>query len=118
MGIKDLFSSWSRRPNPEPVAPAPDAVADVAAGSDILGLLTERVVVLSGGRLRAAELDPRARLLDRGWLDSITLVQLLVFVEERWAVRVPEARVAGRLGTLAALAEHIASNRPLERPNG
>lgn len=118
MGIKDLFSSWSQRPNPEPVAPAPDAVADVAAGSNIIGLLTERVVLLSGGRLRAAELDPRARLLDRGWLDSITLVQLLVFVEERWAVRVPEARVAGRLGTLAALAEHISSNRTLERPDG
>lgn len=81
--------------------PAPDP-------TDPLPTLRAWVAELSRGRLRADALDPHARLCDRGYLDSVTYVQFLARVEAAWGVRVPEHRLTGSLGTLAALATHIA----------
>ena len=83
------------------------ASSEVNRIAQVQAELTQRIVGLSRGRLQPADLDPVGRLLDRGWVDSITLVELLAFVEARWRVRVAETRLTGRLGTLAALAEHV-----------
>lgn len=78
--------------------------------SDPLPTLRNWVEELSRGRLRADTLDPRARMWDRGYLDSVTYVQFLARVEAEWGVRIPEHRLTGSLGTLSAVAAHVAAH--------
>lgn len=88
--------------------PPPDAVADVSA---ILTQLCAWVAELSRGRMAAQRLDPGARVLDRGYLDSVTYVQFLARVEASFGVRIPEHRLGGGLATLGAIAAHVAGER-------
>lgn len=67
------------------------------------------IVRLSEGRLRAEQLDPRAVMFDRGYLDSLSYVELLVHIEARWGVRVEDTELVGRLNTLGALAADLAA---------
>lgn len=76
--------------------------------ADPLPTLRAWVAELSGGRLRAEALDPNARMCDRGYLDSVTYVQFLARVEATFGVVIPEHRLTGSLGTLAAVAAHLA----------
>lgn len=82
--------------------------ADEAA---VLECLRGRIAALSRGRLRPGEVDADAHLLDRGYLDSLSYVEFLLYVETDWAVRVPDAHLIGRFNTLRALAAHIAAVR-------
>lgn len=84
-------------------APDPEAAIQSA--------LAGRVAALSRGRVRADGVLPDAHLLDRGWLDSVSVVELLAFVEAQWGVVIPETRLAGRLGTLRALSAHVLAHR-------
>ena len=52
-----------------------------------------------------------APLFDRGYLDSFSYVEFLAFVEERYRVRIEDTQLAGHLGTIAAMADHIVGER-------
>ena len=69
--------------------------------------LRGRLAEMSGGRLRAPEIHEDAPLFDRGYLDSFSYVEFLVFIERTHGVRIDDSQLAGRLGTIAAMAEHI-----------
>lgn len=64
----------------------------------------------SGGALTADAVDPTRHLFDAGYLDSMSSLTLLDFIEERYGVVVPEVELVGGLATLAALAEYVARN--------
>lgn len=84
---------------------------------EVLPALRRKVAELSQGRFSDGALDVDARIWDRGYLDSITHVQLLAWVEATWGVRVPAHRLGGSLATLAALAAHVEANGP-RAPHG
>ena len=79
------------------------------SADDILQAMVSYVVEISEGKLRDADIDRGVDIFDYGYVDSLTVVQLLDFIEERWGVNVPETQTVGRLNTLKALAEFIAS---------
>jgi acyl carrier protein len=56
---------------------------------ELLSFLQERVVDAT----HADSLDESEPLLERGLIDSLALLQLIVFIEERAGVRVPDEEV-------------------------
>ncbi len=108
--------SWFRKkekaPKPEapaaaPVTPAPPSTAEV-----VLDELRSTVARLSEGKLGVEAINPNGHLFDQGYLDSFKSAELLLFVEQRFGVSVPEVMLVGRLSTLAALAAHVQQQRP------
>jgi acyl carrier protein len=68
----------------------------------------------SDGELAPDAIDRTQYLFDAGYLDSMSSLTLLDFIEARYGVAVPEVELVGGLGTLASLAEYVAarSTRP------
>jgi acyl carrier protein len=62
----------------------------------------------SDGSLAPDAIDRTRHLFDAGYLDSMSSLALLDFIEERYGVEVPEVELVGGLGTLASLAEYVA----------
>jgi acyl carrier protein len=62
---------------------------------------------MSGGRLGLLDIHEDASLFDRGYLDSFSYVEFLAFIERTHGVRIDDSQLAGHLGTIAAMAEHI-----------
>jgi acyl carrier protein len=81
---------------------ARDALDEVEA--TLRRFLAER----SDGSLTPHAIDRTLRLFDAGYMDSMTSLALLDFLEERYGVEVPEVELVGGLGTLASLAEYVA----------
>lgn len=109
---RSLFEAGSTSPraaegSPADVAGRPDAAEEV--DDSIVGELRRQVVELSNGELPEQAIDTSAPLLDYGYVDSLSAVTLLHFVEERYGVAVPEIDLVGPLNSLEALARHIGS---------
>lgn len=64
--------------------------------SSLRGFISER----SGGAIRPDAIDRRAHLFNTGYVDSMSSLSLLDFIEERYAVTVPEIDLVGPLSTL------------------
>jgi acyl carrier protein len=62
----------------------------------------------SGGELTPEAIDPARHVFDAGYVDSMSSLALLDFLEARYGVSVPEVDLVGGLSTLAALAEYVA----------
>jgi len=92
---------------PDPVAPS--APADSRAS--VIQTLRHHVAEGSRGRLRAHEIHEEGPLFDRGYLDSFSYVEFLAFIEHTYRVRIDDSQLAGRLSTIAAMAEHILQER-------
>jgi acyl carrier protein len=75
----------------------------------IVGELCRQVVELSNGELPEQAIDASAPMLDYGYVDSLSAVSLLHFVEERYGVSVSEIELVGPLNSLETLARHIGS---------
>ena len=108
-------------PAPPPATAEPDAAASGDAGAapaaahsraSVIQALRYRVAEGSRGRLRAHEIHEDAQLFDRGYLDSFSYVEFLVFIEERYRVRIDDSQLAGHLSTLATMADHILREQP------
>jgi acyl carrier protein len=87
-------------------APVPSAVPAAATGS-VLDVLRATVSRLSRDRIPAQDLDLRAHLLDSGYVDSLSSIELLAEIERRYRVRIDEMDIVGRLCTIDALAREI-----------
>ena len=72
--------------------------------SSLRGFFAER----SGGELTAAAIDPTAHLFNTGYVDSMSSLTLLDFIDERYGVTVQEVDLVGGLCTLSGLAEYVA----------
>ena len=64
----------------------------------------------SGGALAADAIEPTRHIFDAGYVDSMSSLTLLEFVEERYGVVVPEVELVGRLSNLVALAKYVAEH--------
>jgi acyl carrier protein len=58
-------------------------------------------------RVAAADIPDGAHVLDGGYVDSVTAADFLAFIKTRYGVRLAETDLAGGLGRLATLAEHL-----------
>jgi acyl carrier protein len=79
----------------------------VDAGASVIQALRQHLADISRGRLRAEEIQEHGPLFDRGYLDSFSYVEFLAFIEQKYGVRIEDSQLAGRLTTIAAMAEHI-----------
>jgi len=100
-----FFSKKPASNSSQPSAPA--AAAPVAATGSVLDLLKATVSRISRDHIPVADLDPRAHLLDSGYIDSLSATELLAEIERRYQVRIEEMDIVGRLCTLDALAREI-----------
>jgi acyl carrier protein len=99
-----LFSK--KTPAKTDSAPAASVVPAAASGS-VLDVLRATVSRLSRDHVPAQDLDPRAHLLDSGYVDSLSSIELLAEIERRYHVRIDEMDIVGRLCTIDALAREI-----------
>lgn len=95
-------ASESRASN-EPVGAS--GLADSRAS--VIQALRRHVAEGSRGRLTAQEIREDGALFDRGYLDSLSYVEFLVFIEHTYRVRIDDSQLAGHLSTIAAMADHI-----------
>jgi acyl carrier protein len=96
---------FSKKSNPQPaVAAAAPAVVNSGSVSDWLRATVAR---LSRDHLPPDAIDPRAHLLDSGYVDSLSSTELLAGIERHFGVRIDEMDIVGRLCTLEALAREI-----------
>lgn len=78
---------------------------------ELRGEIAER----SDVELAPDAIDPNEALYDAGYVDSMSAITLLSFIQERYAVDIPEVDLVGRLSTLNALVDRIhAETRPSE----
>jgi acyl carrier protein len=73
----------------------------------VIEALRQQVAGVSCGRHGAQHVDPQAPLFDHGYLDSFSYVEFLAFIESTYDVRIDDSQLAGHLGTIAAMADHI-----------
>jgi len=90
-------------------APAPASGAAAPAGSRaaIMHALMEQIVKQSENGLTYESIDPDAVMCDRGYIDSLTYVAFLVFVEERYGVRILDHQLRSNLRTVSAVADRV-----------
>ena len=79
------------------------------AGShlEVLDRLRSHVAALSEGKLSLDAIGPTAGILDYGYVDSLSAVSLLAFIEEQYGVSISEVDLVVRLPSLDALARHV-----------
>jgi acyl carrier protein len=80
--------------------------AEPGPGS-VLDTLRATVARISRDHLSPESLDVRAHLLDSGYIDSLSATELLAEIERRYAVRLNEMDIVGKLCTIDALAREI-----------
>jgi len=98
-GLADASSEHSQRARPRDLA-------------SVLDDLRRHIGASSRDSLPADAIDTRAHLYDAGYVDSITGADLLVHIERRYGLFIPETDLVGRLCSLDALARHIVSEAP------
>jgi len=62
---------------------------------------------ISRDHVPLGDIDIRAHLLDSGYVDSISAIELLAGIERQFAVRIDEMDIVGRLCTIEALAREV-----------
>ena len=93
-----------------PTASSASASASAPAGSReaIVHALTEQIIRQSENGLTYDSIDPNAGLCDRGYIDSLTYVAFLVFVEETYGVRIHDHQLTvGKLRTVSSVADWV-----------
>jgi acyl carrier protein len=58
------------------------------------------------------EIEAGANIFDAGYVNSISGAELLAHIESRYGVNIPESDLIGRLDSLGALSQHVASSAP------
>ncbi len=89
--------------------PAADPSAAVPAGSReaVVRALVTQIVKQSENEIAYESIDPDAVMCDRGYLDSLTYVAFLLFVEETYGVRISDYQLTSNLRTVSAVADRV-----------
>ena len=92
-----------------PRAPSADPSVAVPAGSReaVVHALVTQIVKQSEHELAYDSIDPDAVMCDRGYLDSLTYVAFLLFVEETYGVRISDYQLTSSLRTVSAVADRV-----------
>ncbi len=111
--VSDSDSSAAR---PGADDPAPQSGTSPVASaphdsSDLLDCLKQKVSELSTGQLTVDSIDPAVSLFDFGYLDSLTAVTMISFIDSEFGVSINELDMVEELDHLQALAEHVARHR-------
>lgn len=106
--LLDVFRGSA--PQAPPTATLPSKPAKRAVPKEeILQAICEHVARSSKGKWTAGRLIPAARMLDEGYIDSFSLVELLVFIEGTYGIaEIPQVALLGPLATADALAQYVA----------
>jgi len=75
--------------------------------AELVHVLRRRVAEISDRGVAFDDIDPTVSILDYGYVDSVSSVRLLGFIEERYGVDVPETELVGRANSIEGLAEYI-----------
>lgn len=75
--------------------------------SEVLVALKQKVVELSKGQVDFDSIYSNAALCDYGYVDSLTAVDLITFIDGEYNVSISEVDLVGALNNLQALADHI-----------
>jgi acyl carrier protein len=86
--------------------PAPTADLDGRAG-EIREGLRRKLAELSLGKLSPGDIDPAAHLVDHGYVDSLSAVSFLAWVEERHGVRIDDLEVIEKFWSLDRITAHL-----------
>jgi acyl carrier protein len=91
-------------------SPAPlsaSAAAPSGARAAIVRAIATQLVKQSENGLTYESIDPDAGMCDRGYLDSLSYVAFLVFVEETYGVRISDYQLTNSLRTVSAVADWV-----------
>jgi acyl carrier protein len=77
------------------------------SAGEIVQELRSRLVELAEGKLSADAIDPSRHLFDHGYVDSLSAVMLLAYIEERWGVEIEDTQLLAECSTLDAIARRI-----------
>jgi acyl carrier protein len=92
-------------PPPAPVSASAAAPSDARA--TIVQALATQLVKQSENGLTYESIDLDAGMCDRGYLDSLSYVAFLVFVEETYGVRISDYQLTNSLRTVSAVADWV-----------
>ena len=92
-------------PPPAPMS-APPIVPSGGRAAVVHALATQLVKQSENG-LTYESIDPDAGMCDRGYLDSLSYVAFLVFVEETYGVRISDYQLTNSLRTVSAVADWV-----------
>jgi acyl carrier protein len=92
---------------PPPAPLSASVTAPSAAREAIVQALATQLVKQSENGLTYASIDPHAGMCDRGYLDSLSYVAFLVFVEETYGVRISDYQLTNSLRTVSAVADWV-----------
>jgi len=92
-----------------PSASSASASAAAPAGSReaVVHALVKQIVTQSKNDLTYDSVDPDAAMCDRGYVDSLTYVAFLIFVEETYGVRISDYQLTSSLRTVSAVADWV-----------
>lgn|SRR5262245_16550128 len=105
----DERSEEARPPASSPSVSASASAAGPAGSREaVVRALVRQIVAQSENKLRQDAIDPDAEMCDRGYLDSLTYVAFLVFVEETYGVRIHDHQLTvGKLRTVSSVADWV-----------
>jgi acyl carrier protein len=92
---------------PSPSSMSAAAVAPSGARDAIVRALAAQLVKQSENGLTYESIDPNAGMCDRGYLDSLSYVAFVVFVEETYGVRISDYQLTNSLRTVSAVADWV-----------
>jgi acyl carrier protein len=105
------------QPHPQQEAPSASVSAQASSAgvptASVAGIVDDlRGYIESKGRGRwsADEVDADINLWDAGYVDSLSYVEFLVYIEAQYGVSIPDVELTDRLSTLEALATFVAAN--------
>ena len=90
-----------------PSASSGSAVSPAGSREAIVHALVTQLVKQSESGLAYAAVDPDAVMCDRGYIDSLTYVGFLLFIEETYGVRISDYQLTSSLRTVSAVADWI-----------
>lgn len=101
----------TRQPGDSPARPAGGPAE--RPGSVLAALMAE-IARESEGRLQTADIDPEGHMYDCGYVDSLSSVTLIGWIESQYGIAIEDTELVGRLDTLAKLAAFIERARSHE----
>ena len=109
--LKRLFDRLQSEAAPDDKSGAgpPPASRSAPSGAReaVVRALAMQLVKQSENGLTYEAIDPDAAMCDRGYLDSLSYVAFLVFVEETYGVRISDYQLTNSLRTVSAVADQV-----------
>jgi acyl carrier protein len=83
------------------------AFAPAGSREAIVHALVTQIVKQSENGLAYDAVDPDAIMCDRGYIDSLSYVGFLLFIEETYGVRISDYQLTSSLRTVSAVADWV-----------